>query len=298
MHKKINSERLLSILKNDLIDPLAKELADKVKWNYLEGISKKKSECYPVAILGEGTPLLMLHGFDSCFLEFRRIAPLLRTDYKLIIPDLYGFGFCPREENDEYEYKKLISHLKKVSDIYSNNNKLGVIGASMGGSIAMELARNTPNKISKVLLLSPAGISTIAKKIPWPLNHFGAYFLKQPFVRRSLCRQAFANPDKNVGKAEEQIASLHLNVPGWQRSLAAFAKNGGISDYGKALPPQQIEVLWGAQDRIIKRSDREKSMKILGKELNEIEDCGHLPHLDNPEFVANFWRKINEKEPK
>ena len=92
-----------------------------------------------------------------------------------------------------------------------------------GGALALELARQNPEKISKILLLSPAGLAGKNPKIPWPLNHFGAYFLSQPFVRKKLCRQAFADPKKSVGPAEEQIASIHLKVPGWQSSLAAFA---------------------------------------------------------------------------
>jgi pimeloyl-ACP methyl ester carboxylesterase len=48
-----------------------------------------------VAVLGEGPPLLLLHGFDSSFLEFRRLAPLLAGGATLLIPDLFGFGFTP-----------------------------------------------------------------------------------------------------------------------------------------------------------------------------------------------------------
>tara|TARA_Y100001968_G_C19377529_1_gene728486 strand:+ start:23 stop:931 length:909 start_codon:yes stop_codon:yes gene_type:complete len=293
----LSPKNKLDELKNHLIDPLAKELANTVKWNYLNGISQDENELYPVAVLGEGPPILMLHGFDSCFLEFRRIAPLLKKKYTLIIPDLYGFGFCPRPTKFNYEYQKLISHLSEILKIYAKNRLSGVIGASMGGSVAMELARNNPEKINQLLLLSPAGISSLTKKIPWPLNEFGVSFLRQSFVRKSLCRQAFANPSKSVGKAEEQIASLHLNVPGWQKSMAEFAKSGGISDFGNPLPAQPIEVLWGAQDRIIKQNERKKSMIILGKKLNEINNCGHLPHLDTPKFVADFWQKLNKNKP-
>ena len=41
-------------------------------------------------------------------------------------------------------------------------------------------------------------------KIPWPINHLGAFFLSQPFVRKGLCKQAFADPTNSVGPAEEQ----------------------------------------------------------------------------------------------
>ena len=46
-------------------------------------------------MVGEGEPLLLLHGFDSSFLEYRRLAPLLSERFQLFI-DLFGFGFSPR----------------------------------------------------------------------------------------------------------------------------------------------------------------------------------------------------------
>ena len=49
-----------------------------------------------MAVLGQGAPLLLLHGFDSSFLEYRRLAPLLADRFQLFIPDLFGFGFSPR----------------------------------------------------------------------------------------------------------------------------------------------------------------------------------------------------------
>ena len=51
---------------------------------------------FPVVVVGTGPPLLLLHGFDSSFLEFRRLAPRLVDRFQLFIPDLFGFGFSPR----------------------------------------------------------------------------------------------------------------------------------------------------------------------------------------------------------
>ncbi len=285
-----SSKERLNQIKDNLIDKSACTLANQVQWIKLKGLSNNDLDLYPVAILGSGKPILLIHGFDSCFLEFRRLVPLLEKNYKLIIPDLYGFGFSPRPERNDYGIKQIISHLSSIINSLRINSSIGIIGASMGGSIAMELARRNPERIDRLLLLSPAGITANQTGIPWPLNEIGAYFLQQNFVRRSLCRQAFANPKTSVGTAEEEIASIHLKVPGWHRSLALFAKNGGVSDYGKPIPKQPIKVIWGKQDRIIKAKERRKSSEILKLNYNEIENCGHLPHLDKPEVVASTWK--------
>ena len=74
----------------ELLDPQARNLAAQVQWLELPGLGSR--DPFPVAVLGSGAPVLLLHGFDSSFLEFRRLAPLLDQDVRLIIPDLFGFG--------------------------------------------------------------------------------------------------------------------------------------------------------------------------------------------------------------
>ncbi len=287
-HQK--EEEQLTLLINNLIDPQAKKLSKKVEWWDLKELTSCQNTRYPVAVTGKGPTILLLHGFDSCFLEFRRLAPLLEVENKLIIPDLHGFGFCPRPINAQYNSETLILHIKAIiNNLPKESLPIGIIGASMGGALAISIARALPAQINKLLLLSPAGLTGPQRKVPWPLNHIGACFLRQPYVRRGLCRQAFANPNESVGKAEEQIASIHLNVPGWRRSLAAFARNGGVSNRGLPLPPIPTNVLWGAQDRILQGKEKDESLSLLKEKVELVENCGHLPHLDQPELVAKRW---------
>ena len=289
-------EDLVNRLTSILIDPLAIELTKKVEWWKLTGLSNNKDEKYPVAVIGEGKPVLMLHGFDSCFLEFRRLAFILKNNYKLIIPDMFGFGFSPRPYPANYGKEAIILHLNKILMYLNTEEPIGLIGASMGGGIAMELARANPKAINRLLLLSPAGLTGKQKPLPPLIDQLGVWILSQPAIRKGLCNQAFAYPKQKVGKAEQQIASIHLPVPGWRRSLAAFAKQGGLANCGKPLPSQPIQVIWGAQDRILKGKVKEDTFKILGPYIEEIQNCGHLPHLDHPQIVAKKWESGLVKE--
>ena len=115
--------------KSSLLDPLGFYLANDVKWiklnekwNYLK---------FPVVLGGKGQPILLLHGFDSSFLEFRRVYQSLKRNYKVIIPDLFGFGFCPRDPSMEINPSKIISHLIDIIEILQIKNNLKIIGASM-----------------------------------------------------------------------------------------------------------------------------------------------------------------------
>ena len=265
-------------IKISLLDPLAINISNDVKWLKLN--DKWNFLNFPVVIGGRGEPVLFLHGFDSCFLEFRRIYPFLKKNYQLIIPDLLGFGFTPRIATNHYEPSKIISNLLDIINTLKINNKLKIVGASMGGSVAMNLAKEIPELIDKIILLSPAGLFGQAKKIPFPLNQIGATFLGLPQVRTSLCRQAFAYPDESVGSMEEQIASIHLGCSGWRNSLASFAKSGGFAGTYKYMKNASIKTLCGENDRILGKKEINNIKRIDQLNAIGLQNCGHLPHVD------------------
>ena len=272
-------------LKSGLLDPQAQALADQVQWWALPGLQVE--DPFPVAVVGTGPPLLLLHGFDSSFLEFRRLAPLLVDRFQLVIPDLFGFGFSPRPSDVPYGPEPVLKHLEQLLAQLPGESPVGVIGASMGGSVAVELARRQPERISSLLLLAPAGLTGRPMPVPPLLDRLGAWFLSRPGVRRGLCRQAFADPDGQVGPPEEQIASLHLQCPGWAEALAAFARTGGFAGCGDPLPSQPLHVIWGANDRILRTPLKQAAQALLRNPVETFEACGHLPHIDQPQKVAD-----------
>ena len=281
-------------IRNQIIDNQASKLFEDLKWIQLENISSNKSDLFPTVLTGKGNKILLIHGFDSCFLEYRRLIPILKKKNKLIIPDLYGFGFCPRSSGNKYGFKYLMKHLNSILNHFSKNQPIGVIGASMGGALALELARQNPKKVNKLLLLSPAGLAGKNPKIPWPFNHLGAFFLSRPFVRRGLCKQAFADPKNSVGPAEEQIASIHLKVPGWQSSLADFAADGGVSGCGLPKPTQPLKIILGKYDRIIPKNEKEETYRNYNSNIEIALNSGHLPHLEEPKLVADAWGQLKK----
>ena len=273
-------------IKDSIIDPLGKNISEDIKWLELEkkwGISK-----FPVVISGEGSPVLCLHGFDSSFLEFRRIYPSLKKNYQLIIPDLLGFGFSPRISGITYNPENIISNLIDLLNKLNINKKIMIIGASMGGSVALSLAKNLHQDIAKILLLSPAGLFENPKKIPIPFNQIGAAFLGLPIVRKNLCRQAFAFPDVSVSREEEQIASIHLGCKGWRNSLASFAKSGGFGGTYTHFKDVKTKTICGENDRILGLNELNKINKVKDLNMVKLKNCGHLPHLDLPQLTEKI----------
>jgi pimeloyl-ACP methyl ester carboxylesterase len=284
-----SGQELLARAADRLLDPDGRALAAAVQWWTLPDLPGGP---WPVAVLGAGAPVLALHGFDSSHLEFRRLAPLLAPTHQLFIPDLFGFGFCPRPLEAPYGPEAVLDHLEQVlQQVISRSGaeRVGLIGASMGGSVAVELARRCPEQIERLLLLAPAGLTGRPMPVPPLLDQLGARFLGLPAIRRGLCRSAFAMPDRDVGPAELEIASLHLACPNWAGALGTFARSGGFAGCGDPLPSQPLQVLWGQNDRILRAPQKRAAQALLGERITELECCGHLPHIDQPATVARIW---------
>ena len=282
---KINIDYFEKV-KYSLLDPLGLNISKDINWIRLN--EKWNFSEFPVVIGGTGRPILFLHGFDSSFLEFRRIYPFLKKNFQLIIPDLLGFGFTPRIASNQYDPLKIISNLLDIINILNLKTKLMIVGASMGGSVAINLAKEIPDLIDKIILLSPAGLFGESKIIPFPLNQIGAIFLGLPQVRKSLCRQAFAYPDKSVGLMEEQIASVHIGCSGWRNSLASFAKSGGFAGTYKNIQNISIKTICGENDRILGKKEINRIKKIDQLNFTGLKNCGHLPHVDLPSLSGKM----------
>ena len=283
---KYSNYNYFNKVKNIIFDPLGRNILNETQW--IELNQNWGNAKFPILISGVGEPILFLHGFDSSLLEFRRIYPYLKNHFQLIIPDLFGFGFSPRTFNNQYNPENIILNLIDLIKVLKISKKLKIVGASMGGSAALLLSKEISKDIDKIILLSPAGLFGDSKSIPRPFNQIGAAFLGLPLVRKNLCRQAFAYPDKSVGIKEEQIASIHLGCRGWRNSLASFANSGGFGGSYKYFQNHPVKTVCGLNDRILGKNELNKLRNTKSLNFLGLKNCGHLPHIDLPELTSKI----------
>lgn len=233
-------------------------------------------------------PILLLHGFDSSVFEFRRLLPLLATQAPTYAVDLLGFGFTER--------KLPISPQRIKTHLYSFWQQLIkqpiiLVGASMGGAAAIDFTLTYPDIVHKLILIDSAGLSSgssLGKFLFPPLGNLATSFLANPQIRQKISINAYYDPQ--LASEDAKIcAALHLKCPQWQQSLISFTKSGGYGDFSKELGKLNLEtlILWGDSDRILGTKDAVNFYRNLShSRLVWVEKCGHVPHLEQPEFTA------------
>jgi len=242
------------------------------------------------------TPILLLHGFDSSVLEFRRLLPLLASQNQTWAVDLLGFGFTDRPREIEISPKAIAIHLYSFWKTLINQPVI-LVGASMGGAAAIDFTLTYPQAVKKLVLIDSAGFSAgsaMGKFMFPPLGYLATQFLSNPKVRASISRTAYK--DRSLASVDAQLcAALHLNMPDWNRALIAFTKSGGYTSFKDKLALLELEtlILWGNADRILGVADAEKFKKAIShSQLIWINDCGHVPHLEKPQLTAQHILKF------
>ncbi len=246
-----------------------------------------------------GTPILLLHGFDSSVFEFRRLLPQLAAKNETLIVDLLGFGFTERLPEIPFSPASIKSHLYYFWKTLINEPVI-LVGASMGGAAAIDFTLAYPQVVKKLVLLDSAGYKAtpnIGKFMFGPIGYLATAFLSNSKIRQNISINAYHN--QSFASVDAQIcAALHLKSPGWQQALITFTKSGGYGSFGDKLSEikQQTLILWGENDRILGTDDADKFKEaITGSQLIWIKNCGHVPHLEQPEITAKYILEFRDE---
>ncbi|MBD2577755.1 alpha/beta hydrolase [Oscillatoria sp. FACHB-1406] len=237
-----------------------------------------------------GTPILLLHGFDSSAIEFRRLLPLLAAENETRAVDLLGFGFTDRAVGISFGTQAIKTHLYAFWEALIQQPVI-LVGASMGGATAIDFALTYPEAVSALILIDSAGLTNppLSSRFMFsPLDSFATEFLRSPRVRQQISRAAYY--DKSLASTDAQLcAALHLELPQWNRAIAAFTKSGGYGSFAARLSTLQTPtlIIWGQNDQILgTKAAQTFQQKIPNSTLVWIDRCGHVPHLEKPQETA------------
>jgi pimeloyl-ACP methyl ester carboxylesterase len=266
---------------------------------------------------GRGTPVLFIHGLGSSgYMEWRFNLEFAAARHRVYAPDLPGFG---RTEKPRARYG--IPYFTRFIDRYMEDRGLrsaAVIGASLGGRIALELALEYPKRVRKLVLVNALGLGRPNVQLTYglmTLPRVGEAFMKfasdavrwapRPMIRRVAARYAGAGRSVNRTMDDDYFANLRelYAADGYPSAYLATIrslvtpKSLLSADYdlsqrlGEVKVP--VQLIWGANDPLFPVAHAARAHTLFGRSrLAVLEGAGHTPQSERPEefnrVLGNF----------
>lgn len=243
-----------------------------------------------------GSTVVLVHGLGGSIESWTSTIELLSSNrLKSIAFDLPGFGYSSKPRINytiNFYTSFIISFIKKL-DLGSS---LFLVGSSLGGHIAAEVAINHPRLVSKLVLISPAGVPPICFKMTPALKSY-VRILKAGSVLD--VKKALAAVDKSQVKEDYAKALFdRLSTPNAKEAfLSALIGSANATRLTEKLHRIKADTLliWGKEDQLIPVKYSIPFIRMKNCRMVLIEKCGHRPHVERPEIfgklLIDFFRE-------
>jgi pimeloyl-ACP methyl ester carboxylesterase len=247
-------------------------------------------------------PLVFVHGLGGSWPNWLEQLATLSASRRVIAMDLPGFGHSPMPRGEHRPgteitisgYARLLDGLLGALGL----DAAALVGNSMGGFIAAELAIAFPQRVERLVLVSAAGISTTGepratralpamRRLQTVLAATGGWVASKSdtVARRARLRDALlslvvAHPSRlPAALAAEQIRGA--GKPGFIQALQAVLDYDVIERLPEIACPTLI--VWGARDRLIPVRDADRFAELIPNSRKAIfADTGHMAMLERP----------------
>lgn len=257
-----------------------------------------------VTIVGEGRPLVLLHGGGpgaSALANYRDNLAAFEG-FQVILPDQPGFGGSYRPTEVDLHERSIteitVDALYQVLDAL-NVDRFFLLGNSLGGAAALAMAITRPERVEKLVLMAPGGGWLPSGPTPTEgqKEMFRYYNGEGPTVAKmkNFVRTMVANPrlfdDANIqARYEASLDESHTAF--YHLYNAAFARRGGMDPLWKDLDRITADtlLLWGRDDRTITLDGAWIMVKnIRSVQLHVFGGCGHWVQVEKK---ADFERLV------
>ncbi|ALK97922.1 2-hydroxy-6-oxo-2,4-heptadienoate hydrolase [Massilia sp. WF1] len=247
--------------------------------------------------VGAGEPVLMIHGSGpgvSAWANWRLPMPELAKRFRVIAPDMTGFGYSQRPEGIRYDLDTWVGQAVGLLDALGIA-QASVVGNSFGGAIALALAIRHPERVKRLVLMGSVGVS-------FPITEgLDAVWGYQPSVENMRALLDIFAHDRNL--VNDELAQLRYKAsiqPGFQESFSAMfpaPRQDGVEMM--ASPIEDIRrighetlVIHGREDKVIPlQNSYELLQAIPNAQLHVFGKCGHWTQI---EHAARFSRLVGD----
>lgn len=234
---------------------------------------------------GSGRTLLYLHGADGAS-RVEGFMEELASEYEVLVPEHPGFGESqtPPWLDDIHDLAYFYLELMDQLDL----RDALLVGASLGGWLALEIAVRNSSRICGMSLLAPSGIHVAG--LPK-----GDIFLWSPEDR---LRNLFHDP--SIAARLLSVAPTAEEIDRTTRNHFTFAR---LAWEPRLFDPalhkwlhrikRPVQIIWGANDKLLPVGyAAEYGRRITGARVDIVPACGHLPHVEKPQEFLRLFREF------
>jgi pimeloyl-ACP methyl ester carboxylesterase len=256
--------------------------------------------------------LLLVHGIADSSATWAEVVPGLAERYVVVAPDLLGHGESdkPRHDYSLGAYANVLRDLMIALGI----ERATLVGHSLGGGVAMQLAYQHPARCERLVLESTGGLGPEVSWILRALAAPGVEYL-MPLIFPSVVRRAGDALGRRLHRigvrspqlAQEWRAYAALTEPAnrhpFVRTLRSVIDVGGqaVSAHDRLYLSSRLPTLivWGERDRIIPVAHAGAAQQLVpGSQLVVFDHAGHFPHAEEPgKFVDVLTEFVESTEP-
>lgn len=244
---------------------------------------------------GEGTPVVLIHGYTSSTYTWKDQFDELSKKYRVIAVDLKGFGFSDKPDGD-YSRRAQGEVVASLLDRLQIP-RAWLVGNSMGGETALNVAVAHPDKVLGLVLIDSAGIKVQGRTslAPWYLQMpvLGRLLTALALTSDQLVRAGLEKSFFDDSKVTDERVNAYyqpLKTQGGQLSATRARAQFELFPIEDRIPGIKVPtlIIWGAEDTLIPlEAGRKLNELISGSKLVVFEKCGHVPQEEMPERVLS-----------
>jgi pimeloyl-ACP methyl ester carboxylesterase len=243
----------------------------------------KKEKDYRYIEVGEGTPIIVLHGLMGGLSNFDAVTSFFSSNgYKVIIPELPIYTMSLIKTN----VKAFAKYLKEFIE-FKGLEEVILLGNSLGGHIGLYYTKSYPEKVKALIITGSSGLYESAMG--------GGYTKRSDYdVIKKKAQDVFYDPEVATKEIVDEVYET-VNDRNKLIKTLAIAKSAIRHNMSKDLPNMDTPtcIIWGKNDTVTPPEVAEEFHELLpDSDLFWIDKCGHAAMMEHPnEFneILNAW---------
>jgi len=247
--------------------------------------------------IGNGSPVLLIHGSGpgvSAWANWRKVLPILGNSFRVVAPDMVGFGFTERPVDTRYCLDTWVEQSVGLLDALSID-QIDVVGNSFGGAVALALAIRHPARVRRLVLMGSVGVHFTLTE---GLDAVWGYTPSFENMRRIM---DYFTWDKTL--IDDDLTQLRYEAsirPGFQEAFSEMFP-APRQRWIETLSSSQADInaidhetliIHGRDDKVIPLSTSLDLLNLIEKsQLHVFGQCGHWTQIEQ---TSRFCKVVND----